>query len=249
MSTRWACWTWQQYCGRPHETDIHLLARLEGMRGLVLDLGANAAIFAQSLFTVNTTLTVQSWEPNKDLRRCLLATKLLYPRRFGYRMLGAGEHRQTVDLHVPVTQMTDSSPSASMDLAEFEKPYVKKRLQQENGTQQIVIFKSQPVTVQPVDEANLEPLVIKIDVEGWELQALRGSQQTLQRCYPLLMIEKNNTERWFGFLRDLGYCLYSYNHEHGKLKVIGDHCPTLNVIGLHPKSPAAIQARLAGLMA
>ena len=248
MSPLWACWTWQQYCGRPHEVDIHLLARLEGMQGMVLDLGANAAVFANSLFMINNTLKVQSWEPNKSLRRYLIATLLLHPRRFRYRLLAAGEHNHQVDLHIPVTLSADLSPSASLDPAEFEKDYVKKRLENVTGKPQSVDFKRQRVRVQAVDDARLHPDVIKIDVEGWELEALLGLRQTLQRCHPLLMIEKNNIDRWLGFLRDLGYILYSYNHERTRLNVIGERCPTLNVIGLHPDSPAEIRQRLAGLI-
>jgi FkbM family methyltransferase len=35
--------------------------------------------------------------------------------------------------------------------------------------------------------------VIKIDVEGWEIQVLDGLDQTINRCCPLLLVEANNS--------------------------------------------------------
>jgi FkbM family methyltransferase len=41
-----------------------------------------------------------------------------------------------------------------------------------------------------LDEFELDNVdLIKIDVEGWELEVLQGAKQTIQRCYPVMMIE------------------------------------------------------------
>lgn len=249
FSTRWECWLWQNYCESAHEADIYLLSYLEGLQGQVLDVGANAAIFANSLFNVNTTLTVQSWEPNLAMRRYLLATKLLYPQRFNYHMRAAGNCRDVIELHIPVANGNDLSPSASLDPAEFEKNYVVDRLRSESVVDGQFSFVSQQAKVFPVDDFQLQPLVVKIDVEGWELQALEGMRETLQSCSPLLMIEMNNHERWWSWLQELGYRLFSYDHEHTTLTEINDRCPTLNVIGLHRNTPTPVWECLTPLFA
>lgn len=41
-----------------------------------------------------------------------------------------------------------------------------------------------------LDEFDLENVdLIKIDVEGWELEVLKGARETIKRCQPVLMIE------------------------------------------------------------
>lgn len=63
---------------------------------------------------------------------------------------------------------------------------------------------STPVEIYPLDqliERFPDPRIdlIKIDVEGYELQVLRGAMQTLQRCKPVLFVELDDNN-----LRDQG---------------------------------------------
>jgi FkbM family methyltransferase len=60
--------------------------------------------------------------------------------------------------------------------------------------------------------------LIKADVEGWELRALKGGQQTIARFHPALYLEVDDTllsragdspERLFDWLRGLGYHAFS----------------------------------------
>jgi FkbM family methyltransferase len=44
-----------------------------------------------------------------------------------------------------------------------------------------------------LDEFELESVdLVKIDVEGWEFEVLRGAEQTIRRCKPVLMVEFTN---------------------------------------------------------
>ena len=116
------------YKPQAHERDIYLFKYLQGVDGLVLDLGANSGQFALSLLNVNTSLRVESWEPNRRLRWILAVLKCLRWRRFKYRLIGAGSAAETKLLHVPTTRGNDLSTNASLDQQEFDKGYVQQRL-------------------------------------------------------------------------------------------------------------------------
>ena len=77
------------------------------------------------------------------------------------------------------------------------------------------------VQVKPLDEVIPEEVVvdlIKIDVEGAEMQVLRGAEMTIRRCRPLIIFEfgRGASDRYgttpgevFQFFADLGMSIYS----------------------------------------
>jgi FkbM family methyltransferase len=58
-----------------------------------------------------------------------------------------------------------------------------------------------------LDTFKFTPRLIKIDVEGAELEVLKGSKKTIQRHKPVLIIEDNNPIV-IEFLADLNYFIY-----------------------------------------
>jgi hypothetical protein len=75
-------------------------------------------------------------------------------------------------------------------------------------------FHVQEVTapVFPLDDLELDPAFVKIDVEGSELQVLRGLAATLERSRPILMVERSGD---FDLIRQLlsanDYQAYTYH--------------------------------------
>ena len=49
-----------------------------------------------------------------------------------------------------------------------------------------------PINVVTLDQFGLAPALIKLDVEGHEIEALRGARMTIMRFRPVLVIEVNN---------------------------------------------------------
>ncbi len=247
IPVRWQHIRWQLVNGKPHEADIYLFQHLNGLSGPVLDLGANYGQFALSVFSVNTTLQIESWEPNRQLRWALRFVRCLHPWRFRYRLQGAGTEPGSATLHVPQAGREDLTTNASLDIEEFDKKYVRKRLQEYSGQQD---YQLQEVAVKltSVDRENLSPAIIKIDVEGWELQTLKGMRETLIRHYPMLMIELNNHRRWYPWLQQLGYQLFIYQQQPAALLPISGYAKTLNVFCLHRDSPPELLNKLKPLL-
>jgi len=75
------------------------------------------------------------------------------------------------------------------------------------GTSQVAA-KGQPTTMLPIDILGLEDVsIIQLDVEGHELEALRGATQTISRCHPYILIE-DNQGNCSDYLAQIGYrCL------------------------------------------
>ena len=77
-----------------------------------------------------------------------------------------------------------------------------------------------------IDSLNLKRLdFMKIDVEGMEVEALKGAKETLARCLPQLVIEKIKVEEHLliKLLNPLGYLFFGFG---------------INSVAVHKKDPS-----------
>ena len=67
---------------------------------------------------------------------------------------------------------------------------------------------------------NLQPEIIKIDVEGFESQVLEGAIETIKKNKPYLMIEINDVsvKKVGSLLLELNYLIFTYEKSTKKLK-------------------------------
>lgn len=81
-----------------------------------------------------------------------------------------------------------------------------------------------------IDSFGLAPLdLIKIDVEGMELEVLAGAAQTIGRCRPIILVEHLKTGR---------HALVAAFAPHGYHR----YYQGPNVIAIHPTDPSIAQA-------
>lgn len=76
-----------------------------------------------------------------------------------------------------------------------------------------------------------KPALVKIDVEGAELDVLAGARQSILRHRPALIVEVNDADGLRQVLDDLGYCTWSYDPERRTL-VSAELVPHSNVLAL-----------------
>lgn len=225
------------------EPDFYLFDQLRDVPGLFLDIGANRGHAAITVLRRTRRFRVVSLEPNTELRWSLMLLQLLHPWRFRFRLVAAGNQSGPAILAIPLAD-SDLSTQASLDPEEFAKPYVQERLKAHGHGGKSSDFRHRPVQVCRVDDLQLVPDVVKIDVEGWEAQALEGMSRLLALHRPMLIIEINNSHLWAPGLAAQGYLFFTF--EGGQLLHHEDWAavPGLNVICCHPASSSAITARL-----
>jgi FkbM family methyltransferase len=87
------------------------------------------------------------------------------------------------------------------------------QVEPDNSGAHRVGLSDQGTVVLPIDSFNLDPDVIWLDVEGFELQAIKGALKTIERCRPVIVLELKQLGRIYGyddqevydFLENIGY--------------------------------------------
>ena len=195
-------------CGFRTKPDFQFFAALAGVTGLFADIGANAGQSARSFRTFNRSLDIVSFEPNRLLEPDLAFTARLLKRGFTYRILGLGAEPGRIMLSVPMLGPIPQTPWATVDrgVLEANRAETAKWI---GGPFTIVDV---PIEIVRFDSLDLDPVAVKIDVEGFEQAVLEGMDETLRRAEPLLMLEHNDeSDAIIAWLRLRGYDIYLYS--------------------------------------
>lgn len=177
------------WLGRPHEADYGAFGLFAQRRGVFLDVGANAGMSALSFRVYNQTCPIVSVEPNpfheRDLR---FVSRLVKP--FAYRMWAAGDTDGELTLHVPLYRGVPITAEASLLREQVQSSSsLRRRLgARMDGADFEITARSVPV--RPLDCLALDAAFVKVDVQGFERRALLGLRRTIERCRPVLLVER-----------------------------------------------------------
>lgn len=193
----------QYIARRSDEVDYYALRPLNSRKnGLIVDVGANGGQSAVAFAFILPTFRILSFEPNPALWPELAFIRRIIGERFSYRPMGLGAEDGRMTLYVPyigrlpVTTRASLSHGAAIEKGRGLKSDVK----------QEVAIREVSVDIARFDSLDLHPDAIKIDVEGCELDVLKGMQTILEMDRPVLIIESNNNEEeCFDFVKQFGY--------------------------------------------
>ena len=162
-----AGWLDQHPMNHYQQEALDLALRHCTRRDLVLDIGANIGLFAARFATVFRS--VVCFEPVTAVHDCL-KLNVQHAANITIHKTGLGDHVGTAVISVPAA----SANCGQYSMVDFA---------------QDTEAKSETVPVQRLDDFDLRPDLIKMDVQGYEPWILRGALQTLATCSPVLMLE------------------------------------------------------------
>jgi len=96
--------------------------------------------------------------------------------------------------------------------ASFGSLEIQQSATSEDIGQKLDLSKTQQVTAVAIDSLALNRVdFIKLDVEGMESQVIRGAEETIRRCLPLLQVEliKDATGSLTSLIQSFGYTIYN----------------------------------------
>ena len=192
---------------RPHEADFEFYryAPSAPSGSVFLDVGANTGNSALSFRIYDKRTPIVSIEPNRTLERDLKLIRRLIGG-FDYRLIGAGDEHGEFTLYTPTFRGTPLSGHASLRRPEPRDVWWLRQNAPDVEPSDLSVVE-QRVEVVPLDELRLVPAHVKVDVEGMELEVLRGLRRTLAEHAPTILVERSEGfEELRAWLRDVrGY--------------------------------------------
>jgi FkbM family methyltransferase len=213
--------------GRPHESDYLALRHFVRDQPSVVDVGANRGQAILSLRRVLKGPIIWSFEPNKDLAKYL-------DHRFASEGVivhpyGLGSSNETMPLYMPKYGHTVWDTRASIEESEARRHLSADTFWRFAPERASVVRVD--VDIRILDEFQLTPDILKIDVEGAESEVVRGGMDTIKSNLPVILVEGTGTEVE-ELIGSLGYRRYQYDVN--EVALVRDRSGSLNTFLLCP---------------
>jgi FkbM family methyltransferase len=193
----------------PHEPDYwgfrHLATK---KRGVFLDIGANRGHSARGFAKIVKNWRIVSIEANRMHERTLSRLKRRL-ENFDYQIAAVdSQSNLSVTVYVPHYFGAPLHSAAALTMADA-RGGIEAWFPRHSAR---VTYSEGSVLTTTIDDLNVQPDIIKMDIQGKEMAALEGARETIARCSPAFLIEMlTNAEAIAAFLREYGYEAYSYD--------------------------------------
>jgi FkbM family methyltransferase len=197
----------------PHESEFRGIVHFSpSPSSLFLDVGANLGQSIDSIRLYAPGSPIVSFEPNP-----FLATKLRTLFRNDCNVTieeyAIGSVDEKTDFYIPVYNGYVFNELASLRKVAIEGWFLKKYISNFREDKYSVI--KERWTVKRIDELDLEPFFIKADVQGKEVEVVRGGLATITKYRPIMLLRNVDYDGDLrNMLEPLGYSKYVYNKGH-----------------------------------
>ncbi len=167
-----------------YEEDYAHLHTFKGIDNYV-DIGANRGDTIHDVLRIFPETQIIGFEPNVALYN-KLEKQLAGHKNVKIHNTGLGNSNEVRDFFLPRYRNYIFDGLGSF---EYEATVSLLRLEIPNFKENLVSVDKHQFKVQKLDDFNLTPDFIKIDVQGYEFLALKGGEQTIKKHKPILLIE------------------------------------------------------------
>ena len=190
---------------RPFEEEFEVLKALSPKGRCAIDVGANRGQSIDAIRLYHPSVNIHSFEPNGAIFTKLKA-RFRQDENLTICNAGLGDREARMTLHVPYYRSF---------LYDGLSSFSKERAESWLNSQSVWKFKPELLRIEAhachievLDKYALEPFFLKIHVQGFELDVLRGAKQTIESHDPVLLIANNeDADLW---LRKSGWTQYCY---------------------------------------
>jgi FkbM family methyltransferase len=194
--------------GRAHEQEFAFFRHFDGSRRLFVDIGANLGQSALSFRTFNRTCPILSFEPNPDMEKPLRYVQRLLGPSFQFRLHGLGADNAVLRYYIPVVHGVPLAQEATFNRDVLETDAIRAHIFTVTICRHFTI-EERTITVMKLDDLELDPGFVKIDVQGTELDVLKGMARTIDQSRPLFLIEGYGSVLEFLSVRNYRFFVYN----------------------------------------
>lgn len=211
----------------PFEADFNVLKGLDLRGQLCLDVGGNRGQSIDAIRLMQPECNVISFEPNRLLAQALELQVANDPRTEIVNS-GLGDEAGEFLLHTPFYRnfMYDG-------LSSFDEEEARQWLNENTVWKfkpDLLRIEKHRCKISVLDDLKLNPVFLKLDVQGYERQVLVGGRKTIERNKPLILMENNSSGD--EYMLDMGWQHAAWTANGLRLSERG----TTNTFYLHPDS-------------
>ena len=190
------------FLNKPHEEAFGAVKLFdEHSEKLFLDIGSNRgqSIESMCLFTDEKTRII-AFEANPELSKRLVK-RYEKQDRILIHNFGLSSEEGNLELHIPFYKNWMFDGLASLN-ANIERQWLKSYIL--FYKEELLTIKRVPCILRKLDNFDLKPYFIKIDVENYEEEVIKGGINTIKENLPILLVE-SLTQSAIELLSHLGY--------------------------------------------
>ena len=199
----------QRSIKRNDEQEINLVKKFIKSGTDSIDVGVYRGVYSYEMSKYSEK--VHSFEPNPIIFKYINKNLKKFIKNIHLYNFALSNQNKTINLKIPIRNSNSNKEI-------FEEYYEmgKATIHNENNFENYENFEIQ---TKKIDEFNFDNKIslIKIDVEGHELEVIEGAKNTIERDKPVLLVEiekqytKKEVAESINFINSLGYKSYFFN--------------------------------------
>ena len=214
------------------QNDLNVFLSFCRTESVIFDIGANTGLYSLSSASIHDQARIFSFEPNPvNLNRLRYNIQLNPFTNLEVAPFAVGDQSTEIEFHVLKDDKLSDTSSAVKDFSHSSY----------RGEKEWKSIKVKQVTIDEyVKDQSLDRLdLLKIDVEGYEINVIEGGMESFKRFKPIIMLESFLDKEKRAYFNDLAkalnYTIY-FISEHGIIRSNGeiDNFPGLNFLLMPP---------------